>query len=207
MSQQTVQKILFVCRWVPITLLLLFILIVLLRIPVLLDKKKTQEAVVQIQARHITIGDVLGANLPPAPNQAQNDATLVGVDANKNGIRDDIELALFSTSASARVRAAELQYVFAKQLALTSVFNSDTWVAFAVQENRGFQCLGQTLRREGVSEDDLIPTVIARVEHLTASMLDTQLRKDTYERNMQFMAGYVLDRSHVCDVDQGTLPQ
>lgn len=190
----------------PLILCLLYISLVLIRIPAVAEKEKTEKAVADIQSKQITIGDALGDTLPPVPDHAQNSASLTGIDANKNNIRDDIELALFSSTASARIRAAELQYAFTKQLALTSVFNSDTWVAFAVQENRGFQCLGQTLRREGVPENDLIPMVVARAENLTALTLDTQLRRDTYERNMHFMTSYALDSTHACDVDPGTLP-
>ncbi len=35
--------------------------------------------------------EVSGHTLPPKPDQSQNDATLLGVDANGNGIRDDVE--------------------------------------------------------------------------------------------------------------------
>ncbi|MBY0472820.1 hypothetical protein K2Q00_00860 [Patescibacteria group bacterium] len=206
MSQKIIWKVLRMSLWAPLALCLFFMVLVLLRIPVRVDKKNTEKSVANIQAQHITVGDVLGNNLPPIPNQTQNSATLLGIDANKNNIRDDIELAIFATATNARVRAAELQYAFAKQMALTSVFNSDTWVAFAIQESRGFQCLGQALRRAGVAEDDRISRVVARTEEITALTLDTQLRRDVYERNMKFMTGYVLDRSHVCDVDLGTLP-
>ncbi|OGC94547.1 hypothetical protein A2389_01875 [Candidatus Adlerbacteria bacterium RIFOXYB1_FULL_48_10] len=190
-----------VVRWVPLVLCLLYILLVLVRIPAVAEKEKSGKAVIDIQAQHITVGDVLGNNLPPTPDEAQNSATLAGVDVNKNNIRDDIELSIFSATTNAQVRAAELQYVFAKQLALTSVFDSDTWVAFVVQENRGFQCLGQALLQAGVPKNNLISMVVKRTEELTALTLDTQLRKDAYERAERFATSYVLDGSHVCDVD------
>ncbi len=195
------------CRWVPITLCFLFILLVLVRIPVVLEKKQSAKMVVNIQAQKTTMEDVLGTHLPPMPDQTQNNATLAGLDSNNNGIRDDIELALFQeATTSLRIRAAELQYVLAKQLIVTDVFDNDTWVAFAVQENRAFQCLGQTLRHAGVPEDDLLPTMETKTEELKGLILNTNARQDAYEKNMHFITGYALDASHVCDVDPTTLP-
>lgn len=201
MSRKIVQKILFICRWAPIILCLLFVLIVLLRIPAVLETKKTGETVSRIQSKQITKGDVLGNNPPPVPDQTENNKTLAGVDSNNNGIRDDIELVLFSTTPNVRIRAAELQYVLAKQLYVTDVFNSATWIATAVQENRAFQCLGQTLRQTGVNEDDVIPMVLDRTAELKALILNTQARQHAYDKNMHFIAGYVLDASHVCDYE------
>ena len=37
----------------------------------------------------------MGKNLPAQPDQKLNDSTIAGIDENKNGIRDDVELAIF----------------------------------------------------------------------------------------------------------------
>ena len=53
----------------------------------------------------------MGTNLPPQPYEPENDATVAGLDKNNNGIRDDVELAIFAKyPKSAKIRAAELQY-------------------------------------------------------------------------------------------------
>jgi hypothetical protein len=36
-----------------------------------------------------------GIRLPPEPNEEENNATLVGVDSNDNGVRDDVERAIY----------------------------------------------------------------------------------------------------------------
>ena len=78
-----------------------------------------------------------GEHLPPPPDPAQVDATIEGVDANGNGIRDDVELAIFKKYPnSARIRAAELQYAMALQMYLSKVFNSETLVAVIQGEDR-----------------------------------------------------------------------
>ncbi len=38
-----------------------------------------------------------GVRLPPEPTPEENNATLVGIDSNDNGVRDDVERAIFTT--------------------------------------------------------------------------------------------------------------
>ena len=79
-----------------------------------------------------------GEHLPPPPDPAQVDATIEGVDANANGIRDDVELAIFERYPdSLKIRAAELQYAMALQMYLTEVFNSETLVAVILKDEHG----------------------------------------------------------------------
>ncbi|MBY0293904.1 hypothetical protein K2Q08_01070 [Patescibacteria group bacterium] len=191
--------------WMPLVLCFLYIFLVLIRIPVVSKHKKTEEAVAKIQAQHITMGDVLGNNPPPVPNQAENDATLLGIDTNTNGIRDDVELILSNTISTSRVRAGELQYAHALQLYLTEVFDKETWRAISIQEDRAFQCLGQAFRAEGVNEDDLFPLMGDRVATLKGLVFNTPERKGAHERAMNFITNFGLENHVVCDVDTFSL--
>lgn len=204
MSKQTVQKILKALRWVPLVLCFLYVVIVLLRIPAVTEKEKTQKTVARIEAQKITIDDVLQRSLPLMPKASGNDSDLLGIDANNNAIRDDLELALATTSAG--VRAAKLQYVRTLQSYLTDVFNKETWEAVAVQESRAYQCLGQTFRKIGVNENDLFPLMETQVAYLKGLVFNTKARKDQYKKAMHFITGFVLENSNVCDVDPAMLP-
>ena len=91
--------------WVLAVLAIAFVAIVIIRIPYVMEKKKTDEAVVKIHSTKLTLDDVMGKNLPPSPG-AGADKTIAGIDANNNGIRDDVELAIFATYPdSAKTRA------------------------------------------------------------------------------------------------------
>ncbi|MFY9463152.1 MAG: hypothetical protein WAP52_03130 [Candidatus Sungiibacteriota bacterium] len=82
---------------------------------VLWDKQKTDEQVAKIHATKLSLDDVMGKNLPPDPG-VEADKTLQGIDASRNGIRDDVELAIFKLHPdSARIRAVLLQYALALQ--------------------------------------------------------------------------------------------
>ena len=81
-----------------------YIIIVIARIPHFYEKQKTDAAGAKIHATKLTLDDVMGKNLPPDPG-ADADKTIAGIDSNHNGIRDDVELAIFKeypTSAKTR---------------------------------------------------------------------------------------------------------
>ena len=62
---------------------------------------KTARAVEYIKSQRITMKDVMGKNLPPEPNKIINNSTIVGIDANNNNIRDDVESEIFKKYFSA----------------------------------------------------------------------------------------------------------
>jgi hypothetical protein len=169
------------------------------------EKQKTAEVVARIHAQKITLADVMGSNLPPVPDTAANGARVAGIDANHNGIRDDIELAIFKKySNSAKMRAAELQYALALQGEMEEVFNSDTWVAAAEEDDRGYQCLGETYPRTDITK--ALSVLEARSKEVQDLVINTQLRKDAYDKSSQFTTSYGLGDDNYCTIELGTLP-
>ncbi len=129
-------------RWPVYIVLAAFVLLVGWGVKLNFDKDKTDAAVAAIHAQKLTLADVEGKNLPPVPDQAENDATVVGIDKNNNGIRDDVELAIFKKYPnSAKIRAAELQYAMTEQMFLTKVFDTGTWKAVAEEDSRAATCM------------------------------------------------------------------
>src|SRR3989344_6172922 len=110
---------------------------------VLIPKERTNEQVAEIHATKLTLDDVMGKNLPPAP--ANPDATIAGADANKNGIRDDVELAIFKEYPnSAKTRAVLLQYALALQMEMTQTrVNKGTVTAVAEDSGRAHLGVGE----------------------------------------------------------------
>jgi hypothetical protein len=138
-------------KWPVLVLVVAYGALVIWRTFVLFDEDKTKEAVAGIHAARITLADVNGDNLPPVPDQAENDATVEGVDKNNNGIRDDVELAIFAKYPNdKKARAAALQYAMTEQMYLTKVTNMETWKAVAEEVGRAESCL---IRAKTGSED------------------------------------------------------
>lgn len=183
---------------------LLILVLVIIRIPFVLKKEKTAEVVQFIQTQKITMEDVDGRNLPPTPPQDLVDSTIEGVDANLNGIRDDVELEIFRRYPdSARIRSAMLQYAKALQLELTHVFNSETWVAAAVQDSRGYACLSQTHTRDNLEEYfSIIDERIKKVEEL---QFNTTERIEIKDKIKIFTTSISLPAENFCDISPESL--
>lgn len=190
--------------WTALVIALLFVGLVIYRVPLVLEKEKTAESVAVIHAQKISIDDVMGEHIPPQPDPILNDETIAGIDANGNSIRDDVELAIFSKYPnSPRIRAAELQYALAEQMFLTKVFNKETWKAVAEEVDRAYQCVGDTYPRTNLQE--FMRITDARSDEVKNWILNTTLRKDAYETAASFITSFGLENFEVCDINLDTL--
>ena len=145
----------------------------------------TNAAVAAIHANRLTEEDVFG-ELPQEPNKEENDATLAGIDANANGIRDDVERAIyFKYQASAKEAAPAFQYAKALQMEFTHVYNSPTLVAVIQEQGRGSLCLSDINRKEEIRK--WFYNTEARI----------QARDEMLEK---YMTSYTLLNTEECDV-------
>lgn len=146
-----IKKISFI---IIVVLLGSFATLVLARVPNAVEKQKTEEAIAKIHATKLTMADVMGENLPPDPGEEADD-TIEGIDANQNGIRDDVELAIFKEYPhSAKIRAALLQYALALQTQMTlDVINTATVTASVENnESRAQVCLWSLSSRSDMNK-------------------------------------------------------
>lgn len=186
-----------IVRWPILILVLAYIALVVLRIIDLQLEGKSAQAVSEIQAQHLTMNDVDGKHLPPPPDPSQVNATVAGVDANGNGIRDDVELAIFDKypgASNEKIRAAELQYAMALQTELTQSVDKETFVAAVQQENRAFFCIGTVLTSE--------QTRVAASD-VDALVVNTSARHQRYDDIYQKYMSSFGDNSNPqkCDLD------
>lgn len=188
-------------KWPVLVLVFLYSVLVGWRVFYLFEEEKTAEAVAAIHAQKITLADVMGKNLPPVPDQAENDSTVAGVDKNNNGIRDDVELAIFNRYPnSVKVRAAQLQYAAAIQLMLTRVNNSETWIAAAIESSRGSLCIGETVTNRNLE------IYKERTEEVDKLVVNTELRREAENRAYDFTTSYSLPSEDICHIDLASLP-
>ncbi len=196
-------------KWPLAVILVLYVGLVLYRIPHFFELDRTNEAIAFIESQRITLEDVSGDHLPPPITEAEANATLEGVDKNENGIRDDVERAIFKLYPdSARIRAAELQYAKALQLELTDkVFNSETLVAVIHQENRASSCITDmgpevSLKdsQEKISAAFEITSKRQReIENLIFNTEDRKSRHDDIYK--KYMTSYGDEEGSKCDVE------
>src|SRR3989344_3645075 len=176
----------------------------IVRIPAVLEQEKTKETVEFIQAQNITLADVEGVNLPPAPDPELADATIEGIDENKNGIRDDVELEIFKRYPNdPAIRAAMLQYAVALQMYLTEVFNSDTLIAVAQQEERASACLADQLSRDNIQT--YFQDLQQKKGGIKKLLLNTEARRTRANKNTYLVRSFNSIEAPNCDIDPKSL--
>ncbi len=188
-------------------MLLLFIAGVIWRLPAAIERQKTGEQIAKIRATKLTIDDVMGVNLPLPPDPELKDATIAGFDSNRNGIRDDVELAIFEAYPdSARTRAALLQYALALQTQMTlEVVNKKTFVAtIEDMDTRALNCLWSLFSRDDLEK--FIEETTRYEDFIKELQYNTEQRKraikELYEQNLD---SFSASRGG-CDIDPSFLP-
>ena len=184
--------------------ILLFMLAMLLRLPFYLQNKKTAEQVVKIHATKLTLDDVMGKNLPPDPG-AEADKTVAGIDANGNGIRDDVELAIFKEYPnSAKTRAVLLQYALALQMeTVQPVVNKETVTEVVREQSRANYCVGEITSRNDIKKFiEVGNTLHSFVENKQRNTTD---RINARKKFVEGVGSYSESENEVCDIDLTTL--
>lgn len=186
--------------WTTLGILGLIVALFFWRLPAVLDQERTAEVVQEIQSQKLTMEDVDGKHLPPPPDPALVDATVEGIDANGNGIRDDVELAIFKKYPNdIKVRAAELQYAMALQLELTKVFNMPTWKAATDQVSRAHSCVAETYPRDDI--DKFFDVMKAKTEEVEMLVHNTDARNEKSDSVSRYTTSYGLpDGVQICDL-------
>lgn len=190
-------KLLKVFWWVLGILLLVFIALAIEGFWRLGQKEKTDSTVLKINSTKITLDDVLGKHLPPAPDAFKKDTTVAGIDSNNNGIRDDVELKIFEKYPnSAKMRSAMLQYAQVLQLQLTDVFDSATLVATLKKRNLAYGCLADIDFKKTSEFQNEIEDFV----------LNTEARIKSRDQAYEYMTSYALPNSEPCDINKDLLP-
>jgi len=189
-----------ILKWAFLVLIGLFLILIIGRIIYRNNLEKINEQVAKIHNTKLTLDNVMGTNLPPDPG-IEADKTVQGIDANNNGIRDDVELAVFAEYPnSAKTRAVLLQYALALQMEVVQPF-VDTTIATEVirEQSRAFVCIGDIFPRENSQKFD------EETDFLTNFIRDNQFntkeRKDSRELFVEKVRSYSdLDQT-LCDID------
>ncbi len=208
---EVMKKLFKILKWATIIIFAAFVLLVIARMPFVYQKQKTDQQVAKIHATKLTMDDVMGVNLPPDPG-AEADKTVAGVDANKNGIRDDVELAIFKEYPnSTKTRAVLLQYALALQMEVVQpTVNKGTVTEVATEGSRADTCLADILVPRRSPESSRSDSEIAKIDTYTAfvkvKQLNTEARKkaqyDFYQGNL---GSYGESTNKICDIDSSLL--
>ena len=185
-----------------LVVLILYAGLVVYRMFVLQGEKNTDAEVAKIHATRLSLDDVMGKNLPPAPTNP--DATVQGVDANKNGIRDDVELAIFKEYPNfAKTRAVLLQYALVLQMQMTLPdVNQQTFTATVEDKDRALNCIWSISPRSDIKKFEEETT--RNEEFVTSRQTNTEQRKK-YQHDLYNYLGSYSSPNEGCDLDLSKL--
>ncbi|MBU6431529.1 MAG: hypothetical protein KGJ58_02980 [Patescibacteria group bacterium] len=204
------KKIGKVFMWFFIVIFAAFAILVIVRMFHFYNLKKTVAEVAKIHATKLTMDDVMGKNLPPDPG-AEADKTIAGIDANKNGIRDDVELAIFKKYPnSAKTRAALLQYALALQMEVVQpIVNKETVTEVVREQSRADSCVSDSLvpRKNPESSRSYIDVekIDTFINFVKERQLNTDLRKQARKDFVEKIGSYAESENKVCDIDLSVL--
>lgn len=201
-------KIFRIFKWAFLGLVGLFIILIIIRFFNYFEVEKVNNQILKIHSTKISMSDVIGDNLPIEPG-IMADNTIVGIDSNKNGIRDDVEIAIFKEYPdSAKTRAVLLQYALDLQMIVNQPF-LDTTIATEVarEQSRGFMCVGKVLIRDDNNQDIMnryfedSDKLHLFVENLQLNTIDRiKNDKDFYKKVRSYS-----DLEDSCDIDLSKL--
>lgn len=211
-SSPLAHKILKIIKWAFLILLGLYIILVIGRGIYRVNEEKINLQVDKIHNTKLTMDDVLGTNLPSDPGELA-DATVAGVDANENGIRDDVELAVFKEYPdSAKTRAVLLQYALAMQMQfIQPIINTIIVDKVIGEQSRADSCVADILvpRKNPESErsDIDMEKIDTYINFIEDKQLNTKDRKEAqidFYKNLGSFANST--KNEVCDIDYSKLP-
>jgi len=200
-------KIFRILKWAFLILLALYFILVIFRLVESFKLDRTNAQVEKIHSTKITIDDVMGKNIPPDPGE-ESDKTIEGVDANKNGIRDDVELAIFEKYPdSAKTRAALLQYALVLQMELTQPFvNATIATEIGREHSRSSNCLGEFLLEDNnISLNDFLEKGDLLSDFIEELQYNNQERKEIHKSLFEKIGSYSDLNEKFCDVDYSKL--
>ncbi len=188
-----------------------FIVLLVARYMYLQKQEATALQVEKIHNTKLQLSDVMGDNLPPDPGELA-DATVEGVDANNNGIRDDVELAIFREYPnSAKTRAVLLQYALALQMQVIQPFVNEGTATEVLRENsRSRECIADALVPRMSAESDRSSEDVAKIFSYINYVEDLQFnnkeRQDADNNFYEYLRSYSESKNNMCDIDYSTLP-
>lgn len=193
-------KIFKILKWTFSILIGLFIILIIGRVIYRNNEDKTDAQVIKIHNTKLTLDDVMGKNLPPDPG-ANADKNVQGIDANNNGIRDDVELAVFKGYPnSAKTRAVLLQYALALQMEVVQpMINAGTVGEVANKQDRATFCMAEIVPTKG--EGSVITAIEKYGKFIFDKQFNTELRKNAHKNFYLYLKSGRIDDSVSCDID------
>lgn len=204
-------RIFKIFKWFVLILLSLFLILIIIRTFHYFNTQKINNQVLKIHLNKLSMSDVMGDNLPKDP-MFEADKTIEGVDSNNNGVRDDVEIAIFEEYPnSAKTRAVLLQYALSLQMIFTQPFiNEEIATEIVTELGRSDTCLSDTLVPRINSESSRNNLEIEKIDRfidfVKEKQVNTEIRNSSYIYFYEYLRSYGESTNIACDIDLSKLP-
>ena len=204
-KKSLLQKIFKILKWSFFILIALIFILFVVRLFHSFNVDKTNRQVSIIHGTKLSIDDVEGKNLPPVPG-VEADKTVQGIDVNKNGIRDDVELAIYKEYPnSAKTRAVLLQYALTLQMEFVQPFiNVGVAGEVANKDDRSIFCMSEVTPSGG--ESGVIEAIQKYGKFVYDLQFNTQERNTKHKEFYSYVKNGRTDELINCDIDLSKLP-
>lgn len=203
-------KILRIFTWAFLGLVGIFIILLIIRFFNYFEEEKINNQILKIHSTKINVSDVMGDNLPIDPS-LNADKTIIGIDSNNNGIRDDVEIEIFKEYPdSSKTRAVLLQYALTLQMETIQPFvNTINATELLREESRASTCLSDFLvpRKDPESSRDYndIEKIDSFINFIENKQFNTESRKSNRNNFLKNVRSFS-DLEDDCDIDLFKLP-
>jgi hypothetical protein len=140
-------------------------------------------------------------SIPPEPNQVENDSTLLGVDTDENGVRDDIDRWIaFTQPTSAKARASLTEYAKDVQAFLRDANDKELSIRHSHEDTLSSRCVDYLLG---------LDVSISLEKQMRVLILNTYLRSEEYLKADGWLGGQIYGgeaNKEACSFNPDQLP-
>jgi hypothetical protein len=163
-------------------------LLVLLSISILFIEAKTKTFKTTKVDTSKPVEVIHGHTLPPEPDETLNNSTLLGIDSNNNGVRDDVERWIYYKYKDIHIIHVEIamQKARANKLVLENPSNAKMIhreVGAALYCEAYYQIYAKYFNKPLLVKEDIV------TKRLTKLIFNTSQRKKAYEEYDQLLSG------------------
>ncbi|MCX6754436.1 MAG: hypothetical protein NTU81_01240 [Candidatus Nomurabacteria bacterium] len=193
-------------KWAFLVLIGAFIILVIIRFFNFFNVENTNNQILKIHTTKLSMSDVKGDVLP-ADFVSTTDDTPKGRDLNNNGIRDDVEVAIFKEYPnSEKTRAVLLQYALTLQMEVIQPFiNKGIVTEVVTEQGRADTCLSDSLvPRKSIElprNNDEMKKIAEYINFVEEKQFNSDYRKQAHSDFYKYLGSYGESTNITCDID------
>ena len=157
----------------------------------------------QVLTFEVKVNEIDGDFIPPMPDVELNNSTLLGIDSDNDGVRDDVELWINDNTSTVGVRRALKQLAKYGQKILVNIDNENLIKEFSKKNQEAVSCLihqivGGHEGEEALRQMSKVSVLIKKLNSISYNTL-ARIQKELESRKHSVYVPNTQDRSQFCE--------